>query len=306
MGYNAAMSEQRIEKIELAKDPKVSVIIPHFYSKRDENFEGLLNDIRQQSFKELEIIIIHSVSPQGKAINMGVRESRGEILVTIDDDSRLPHPDIIQNVVDVLRKDASIGMAGASVVIPPNANWFQRSASKQFPRYHMPVVKEVLDSDLPGHPCAGFPRKVFLEIGMERENILRGLDPDLRVRIRKAGYRVVLVPDTWIYHPLPESISKFIWTFFRNGYGSAYIQLVHPEINYDTDESADDKTFVAKRPFIYRIVRYPFRLLHSLVTLQWIRLFGYTVYVFGYLAGYIRFALFQYSPIQPSSSKTGL
>jgi cellulose synthase/poly-beta-1,6-N-acetylglucosamine synthase-like glycosyltransferase len=279
-----------VEQIPLSGVVRVSVVIPHFYKSREDNFRGLLEDLKGQSFREMELIIVHGVSPQGKAINEGVRRAKGEVLVIIDDDSRLGHPRVIENLVRLLREDASIGMAGASVVIPEGANWFQRTASKQFPRFNMPVVTKVIESDLPGHPCAAFPKEVFIRVGMERENILRGLDPDLRARIRQAGYRVVLAPDTWIHHPLPETFPKFVRTFLRNGYGSAYLQLRYPEINCVTDEDLESDDFVEKRPFLYRMLHYPIRLAQSLLTFQWIRFAGYTVYTVGYLTGLLHFA----------------
>lgn len=267
----------------------VSVVIPHFYQRREENLKGLLDDLQNQTFKEHEVIVIPGVSPQGKAINEGVRRAQGEILVIIDDDSRMGHTRVIENLVRVIRQDPSIGMAGASVVTSQRANRFQKMAGKQFPRFDMPIVKEVTESDLPGHPCAAFPKKVFIQAGMEREDILRGLDPDLRVRIRKAGYRVVLAPETWIHHPLPGNLREFIRVFLRNGYGSAYLARFYPEISYDTDEATDSKSFVPKRSFLHRLFRYPGRLLMSLVRLQWLRLIGYSVYILGYLGGWLRF-----------------
>lgn len=281
------MEKDPLEKIQLSAQPSVSVVIPHFSSSRSENLSGLLQDLKTQTFQAIEIILVKGVSPQGRAINQGVREAQGKILVIIDDDSRLGHARVIENLVQTLRRDPTIGMAGASIIPSERDNWFQRRAAQEFPRYQMTIVKEVTESDLPGHPCVAFPMEAFMKAGREREDILRGLDPDLRVRIRKAGYRVVLVPDTWAHHPLPSSIGKFVRTFLRNGYGSAYLQVKYPEINYDTDESVDSGAFVAKRPFFYRALRYPLRLLESLVTFQWIRLLGYTVYLIGYVGGYI-------------------
>lgn len=282
------MKAESVEKIKRTEKALVSVVIPHFSAARGENLKGLIEDLEQQTVKEIEIIIVKGVSPQGKAINQGVREAGGEVLVVIDDDSRLGHSRVIENLVDVIQENPSVGMAGASIVSSERENWFQRAAARQFPRFGMPIVREVTDSDLPGHPCAAFPREVFVRVGMEREDILRGLDPDLRVRIRRAGYRVVLAPDTWAHHPLPSSLFKFIRVFLRNGYGSAYLQVTHPEINYDTDEALDSKRFAAKQPFLYRMFRFPLRLAESLLTFQWIRLLGYMVYAVGYLAGYLR------------------
>lgn len=280
---------ENIEKIKLSDEVQASVVIPHFSLVRGENLKGLVQDIKEQTFKDLEIIIVKQVSPQGRAINEGARQAKGEILIIMDDDSRVGHKRVIENLVRVLQENPKIGMAGASILTPENANNFQKKAAKQFPRFNMPVVDRIIDSDLACHGCVAFPMRVFIEIGMEREDILRGLDPILRVKMRKAGYRVVLVPDTWAYHPLPESLWKFMRTFIRNGVGSAYLQVFYPEISYDTDERLESGEFVPKKPLVVRIFRYPVRLAHSLVTFQWIRLLGYTVYVFGYISGFLRF-----------------
>lgn len=283
------MKTQSVERIQFSNSIEISVIVPHFYPGRRKNLEGLISDLRNQSFQALEVLIVHQVSPQGRAINLGVSQAQGEFLLVMDDDSRMGHSQVIENLREVLRRDPAIAMAGASIISPEEANLFQKMAAKQFPRFQMPVVRELIDSDLPCHGCVLFQKKAFVEVGMERDDILRGLDPDLRVRFRKAGYRVVLVPDTWACHPLPATFGKFIQTFFRNGYGSAYLQKVHPELCYDTDESIQNDQFVPKRSFLYRVVRYPFRLAKALITFQWIRLLGYAVYVAGYAAGFLHF-----------------
>ncbi|MFA6599660.1 MAG: glycosyltransferase [Candidatus Omnitrophota bacterium] len=286
----AAPREEQIKIIPLSERVKASVIIPFFYAEREKNLEGLIEDLKSQTFKDIEVIISSGISPQGRAINQGAKVARGNIFIVLDDDSRIGHSKVIENFVRIIEEDPSCAMVGASILTPEHANRFQKMTAKQFPRFNMPIVKELTDSDLPCHGCAAFRKDVFVSVGMERENIIRGLDPDFRVRIRKAGYRVVLAPDTWAYHPLPPTLSKFIRMFIRNGYGSAYAQVHHPEINYDTDENIEEKGFVPKRPFIYRIFRFPVRLLKSLVTFQWIRFLGYTVYLIGYIQGYVQFS----------------
>jgi len=195
-----------------------------------------------------------------------------------------------------------VAMVGASILPPEDANRFQRVAARQFPRFGMPVVREVTESDLACHGCVAFRKEIFIKVGMEREEIPRGLDPDLRVRFRMAGYRVVLAPDTWAYHPLPATIFKFIRLFFRNGYGSAYLQVFYPEWCYDTEESLDSREPVPKRSFPHRLLRFPFRLGKALLTLQWARFLGYAIYSVGYLAGLVRFSTRQ-SPLPPRGER---
>ncbi len=181
----------------------------------------LLESLDRQTFEDFDVHVVRGVAPQGAAINDGVRRSLGEIVVILDDDSRLTDETVLDRLVACLDADPSIGMAGASIVPAPEARAFQRWAARQFPRLNTPVVEEVTDSDLACHGCCAIPRRVFEEVGGEREDIIRGLDPDLRARLRDAGYRVVLAPNARIHHPLPKSLPALLRLFFRNGFGSA-------------------------------------------------------------------------------------
>lgn len=285
------MNTSPVERVPFSSRADLSVVIPHFYPSRNDKVRKILEDLKGQTFRDIEVLIVHGVAPQGRAINAGARLARGEFLIVMDDDSALGHERVVENLVRVLREDPTVAMAGASIVTPDHANAFQKRAASEFPRFNMPVVKEVTDSDLACHGCVAFRKDVFVRVGMEREDILRGLDPDLRVRIRRAGYRVVLAPGTWVYHPLPANLAKFIRLFLRNGFGSAYLELFHPEINYDTDEVLDSRHFVAKRSFFFRILRYPLRLTKSLFSFQFLRFLGYSVYLLGYLGGFFYFGM---------------
>ena len=89
------MTEPLVRRFQLSEKITVSLVIPHFSSSREENLNGLLAEIRGQSFQELEVLVVCGVSPQGKAINHGAALAKGEILVVMDDDSRIGHPEVI-------------------------------------------------------------------------------------------------------------------------------------------------------------------------------------------------------------------
>lgn len=262
--------------------PRLTVIIPTWDGYRDGCVPRLLESVARQSFSDYETILIQGVAPQGKAINQGAAQARGEILLILDDDSELADTEIFARLVQTLDDDETIGMAGASIVVFPDANPFQKKASRQFPRLHTPVVEEVTDSDLACHGCCAIPRHVFEEVGGEREDILRGLDPDLRVRLRSAGYRVVLAPHCPIYHPMPRNWNKLLRIFFRNGFGSAYTYKFRRDSVYETHEALHDQHFQPRTSLPYRIARYPLRLAKALTTLQWMRFSAYCSYAVGY------------------------
>ena len=265
--------------------PRVSVIIPSRDGYRDGFVPKLLASLDAQTFRDYEVHLIKGVFPQGKAINQGAALAAGEILVICDDDARLADETVLQRLVNALDADNTIGMAGASIVVPPEAGAFERNAARQFPRFNMPTVARVTDSDFACHGCCAFPRHVFDAVDGEREDIIRGLDPDLRERIRGTGYRVVLVPDAVAYHPLPSGWRALLRLFFRNGFGSAYAQKYHPDSVFDTHEQTDASDFQARHSFAYRLARYPLRLARAMVTGQVIRFAGYCSYACGYCWG---------------------
>jgi GT2 family glycosyltransferase len=265
--------------------PRVSVIIPSRDGYRDGHVPRLLASLDAQSFRDFEVHLIKGVFPQGRAINEGAAQAEGEYLVICDDDARLADETVLQRLVDALAGDEAIGMAGASILVPPEAGRFQQRAARQFPRFNMPAVDTITDSDFACHGCCAFPKRVFDEVGGEREDIIRGLDPDLRVRLRDAGYRVVLVPGAVAYHPLPSGWRAVLRLFFRNGFGSAYAQKFHRDSVYETHESVDVSNFKPRNSFAYRVARYPIRLARAAATGQAIRLVGYCSYACGYCWG---------------------
>ncbi len=267
--------------------PRVSVIIPSWDGHRDGCVPRLLASVERQTFTDFETIVVKGVSPQGKAINQGAAQARGEILLILDDDSELADAHVFERILKTIDEDPRIGMAGASIVIFPDSNPFQQKAALQFPRFHTPVVDETTDSDLACHGCCAIPAAVFHAVGREREDILRGLDPDLRVRLRAAGYRVVLAAQARIYHPLPGSWPKLLRIFFRNGFGSAYAYKFQPESVYETHESLHDADFEPRTSLPYRIARFPLRLLKALGSGQQMRFAAYSSYALGYAWGLI-------------------
>ena len=266
-------------------EPRVSIVIPSLDGFRDGCVPRLLESVAAQTLKDYEVHVVRGVSPQGRAINEGVTLSTGDIIVVLDDDSFLADDSVLERLIGCLDSDASIGMAGASIVLPEHASAFQRRAAKQFPRFNTPVVDRTTDSDFACHGCCAIPRRVFDEVGGEREDILRGLDPDLRVRIRSAGYRVVLAPHARIYHPLPDGFHRLLRTFFRNGFGSAYARKFQPESVYETHESVGIDGFKPQRTFLYRLARFPLRLVLALARGHVLRFAAYAAYACGYVLG---------------------
>ena len=57
---------------------------------------------------------------------------------------------------------------------------------------------------------------------------------------------------------------------------------------YETDEQLDSALFTPQRGFIYRILRFPLRILWAALTLRPIRAIAYSAYAVGYVTEYAR------------------
>jgi glycosyltransferase involved in cell wall biosynthesis len=263
--------------------PRVSIIIPSFDGYRDGLLPKLLDDLRRQTFQDYEVIVQKGYHRQGKAINDGVKSARGDIIMTMDDDTFIGHDDLIEKIVNALDADPKIGLAGASCLPPRDASEFQREASFQIPRRFFPVIPKTVDSDMVQHPCLAARKDVFLEIGGEDEELIRGLDPLLRHKARAAGYQVVIVANTWVSHPMPDGFPRVLKMYFRNGRGSAFARRHYPERIYELGSGMEGDNFAPKKPFPFRIARRFLSLVSGLANMQIYRIGTDLAYALGYL-----------------------
>jgi len=277
-----------ISKIAQSETPVVSVIIPSLDGDRGGNVRLLLDDLNQQTFQDLEIIIVSGIRPQGKAINQAAAEAGGEFLLVIDDDIRPGSPDVIQNLVTVLREHPDVGLAGASIVPPTDGSWLQRRLAHEMPRFSMPLVKRITDSDMPCHGCCAISAKLFHEIGREIEVAPRGLDPDLRRRVREHGRRIVLAPNSVAYHPLPTTFGAVMKMFYRNGRSSAFLQRHYPHLVAETPEAVYCRSGTENTSLRMRALRFPLRWLGRVLRGHIIRAIGELAYATGYAIEFTR------------------
>lgn len=264
--------------------PKVSVIIPSLDGYRGGNVPQLISQLKNQSFRDLEIIVIKGVRPNGKARNAGAKKAIGEILISIDDDVTLGHEKVIENLVRHLEFDDSIGLLGISKLIPKDSNRFQRKCAKEIPRSTSPIYDELTEGDLVDHMCIAIWKDLYFKVGMENESLIRGTDPDLRYRIRQAGYKIAIAPNSWGYHPMPKKMWKLLMMFFRNGMGSSWVQRHYPELTFH--DSEDHTTpFRAKTSFQFRIIISLTNFMKSIVYGHFFYFFARVSYAMGFAYG---------------------
>ncbi|HEU4327508.1 MAG TPA: glycosyltransferase [Roseiflexaceae bacterium] len=213
---------------------QIALIIPSL----DGGVEPLLESVRAQTLQPAEVAVVRGVRPNGRARNQGVAQTSAPILVFVDDDAVLGDRHALANLVAPLLADPTIGVTGASKLLPPEAPAFQRWVAREVPRIEHPVVAQPLESN-PDPPsfyceitttCCAMRRTVFEQAGGFDNQLIRGVDTEFFVRVRRqqahtpAGavpYRFVLVPNTWTYHPAPATLRALLRKQFLYGAGHA-------------------------------------------------------------------------------------
>jgi cellulose synthase/poly-beta-1,6-N-acetylglucosamine synthase-like glycosyltransferase len=268
--------------------PDLSVIIPTLDANREGYFFRLLAQIKCQNYSRFEVIVVRGDSQQGRAINIAASLAKSRYLLTMDDDTSLSDPDAFRKLLAVMEKYPDIGLAGGNNVVPEDASGYVKRAMRQIPRRSWEPVKMITDSDLAEHPLLMVRKDAFFRVGGENERLPRGLDPYLRHQFRKAGYRVVVVPEVIYSHLPPRTFEILIKQFYRNGKAAAFCNKFYPQWIFEAPAS-HITNFTPHRPFLYRCIRYVFRLVKKVFMGHWVYVSASIVYAVGFAWGYIRY-----------------
>jgi GT2 family glycosyltransferase len=246
----------------------VSVVIPSWDASRNANIEKLKHELSLQTVPPIEIKVIERTSPNGHARNVGVEQTSGEIIVFLDDDIGIGATDVFQVFAEYLTQNPGLGIVGTAQLLPPESNAFQRKCGEQLTRSSSAVVQQLTDSDMVTTQCCAMRRSVLEEVGGFHDKILRGVDPELRNRVREAGYRVAVVPNAWHFHPMPATLRALLRMAWRDGAASAYARKHYPETILFNPDGHVDK-FEVRRSFPKRVANNLGRMARNALTGRW-------------------------------------
>ncbi len=226
----AAKNEKALTKTEPYK-PFVSVIVPAW--NEEVGLVRTAKTILKSTYRDLEIIVVNDGSTdesdrlmqefimayesstlevphipiryyykenggKGKALNYGIRQSSGDLIISIDADCAL-QPDTVENFVKHFQ-DTTVMAAVGNVKI---GNTSHILGTLQYLEFLFSFYFKKADSlfntiYIIGGAAGAFRREVFEKIGFySSHNITE--DIDLSVRIQKAGMRIVYAADAVVY-----------------------------------------------------------------------------------------------------------
>jgi glycosyltransferase involved in cell wall biosynthesis len=222
-----------IEKL----NPFISIIIPSRDGDRRGNVSRIVSDLKKQTFQDFELIMAIGEKPNGHARNVGVSKAKGDLFLFIDDDAILGSFDMLEIVVKTFKEDENkeIGMVGCSTLLPLDSNPFQKRIAKEIERSVFPVVSVLTETDMAHHLFCAIPSSIWKEICGENAILETGTDMDLRYKIKAKNYKIVVAPNVFAYHPMPETFKQFCKQHFWYGTGTPILRHFWPnELKLDT------------------------------------------------------------------------
>lgn len=254
------------------KNPKVSVVVCTYNGA--DKIKSLLDSLKKQTYKNLDIVIvddgstdktseitkkypftlIRNTTNRGLADsrNIGVKNSKGEILVFTDDDC-IADKNWIKEIVNCYKKNPNVNGVGGRVEPYSIDTMLEKYAHySKHPIYIHPTahdskgrVKSYLSSIFGvkqktlkhGQHLSGlmglnssYKKDIILKVGMHEKGIRRGVDMDLWAKLRRDGLMNAIYCDkAIIQHKHRIGFKAFLKHMYS--YGKVYWQThkLHPK-----------------------------------------------------------------------------
>jgi glycosyltransferase involved in cell wall biosynthesis len=153
-------------------------------------------------------------------MNLGIRQARGRYIIRMDAHSEYP-PDYIENCISELERTGA-GNVGGRCITRPGSDTQMAKAIALFTQTRVGVGNAAYrlgegDRYVDTVPFGAFPREVFDQVGLYREDLVRNQDFELNARIRRAGYGIYLSSKIANVYYNSGTFRKFMRQAWLNG-----------------------------------------------------------------------------------------
>lgn len=228
--------------------PKVSIVIP--CRNEAKRIQGCLESVDANDFPKdrLEVLVMDGMSDDGTqaivesfaadhpyvrlienprriapaALNIGIAASEGQVIIRLDAHNEYP-PDYISLLVYWLDKSGADNVGGRWITRPSADTAIARAialgVSHPFgvgnAHYRLKVSEPRWVDTV---PFGCYRREVFDRIGTFDEELVRNQDLEFNLRLRRAGGKILLVPQVASYYHARDSLQKLWRMYYQYGY----------------------------------------------------------------------------------------
>lgn len=234
------------------QQPEYSVIIP-VYNRRAE-VNDLIRSLAAQSEKDFEVMIVEDGSTEkcddvvaqyadqvdahyhwkpneGRSLarNYGIEHSRGRWLIFFDSDCVIP-PDYFATLSRSLKANP-VDCFGGPDAAAQDFNRVQKAISFSMTAFlttgGIRGGKVHLEKFVPRSFNMGYTRHVWQQVGGFREMFSE--DIDMSTRIRKAGFKIGLISEAYVYHKRRNTLRSFARQTYVFGMSRITLKLLYPD-----------------------------------------------------------------------------
>ena len=228
--------------------PRVSIVVP---CRNEEEFIGpCLDSILDNDYPKdrLEILVVDGMSEDRTrgivafyalyhpfirllenpkkvtpaALNIGIAEANGEVVMRMDAHAVYDQQYIVR-CVEALERHEADDVGGVWVVLPRKSTLVARAIAQSLSHQfgvgdaHYRVTSSPAPRWVDTVPFFCVRKDIFSGVGLFNEDLVRGQDMEFSQRLRKAGGRILLVPQV-VSRYYPRSDLKSFWRHsFENG-----------------------------------------------------------------------------------------
>lgn len=229
----------------------ITIIVPAF--NEEKYIKKCINSILKQDYDGFEILIVDGMSTdrtkeiaksfqvevldnpkriKSCALNIGIKKAKGDVIIIMDAHAKYAK-NYVSKCVKYLKEYKVDNVGGAVKTIPSANTLIARSIaiSLSHPfgvgnsRFRKGVDKPIeVDTVF----CGCFRREVFEKIGYYNEELVGSQDIELNLRLKKAGGKILLMPDIVSYYYPKATLKEFFLHNIHDGFWILYpLKLRH-------------------------------------------------------------------------------
>ncbi len=167
----------------------------------------------------------------GAARNLGMKKAEGEYFLFMDSDCTVP-ADYLEKIDEALEQEGLDAFGGPDTYradFPPLLKAINYSMTSFIGTGGTRGSRKSVTKFYPRSFNMGIHRRVYEKIG-GMGPLRHGQDMDFSARIYKAGFKVGLIPDAYVYHKRRTNLKRFFKQVFNWGVARINLGRLHPQL----------------------------------------------------------------------------
>lgn len=152
----------------------------------------------------------------GHARNIGLESAKGDIVAFVDSDCQLEKNYLKELIPPLITAKTNVGGVGG-ITYPIKRNLISESLNVRLFGISTDSEKKIREIDSIGGGTSAYPKDLLKNIGGFTVDITGGEDYELNIRLRKAGYKLLLVPTAISYHLHPTTLKNLVKKWYNYG-----------------------------------------------------------------------------------------